>query len=272
MSQRISRVADRKDRYISAMDAIFDTLPLTLVFFAAFAAFTAGLVKGAVGFGMPMIMISFLSFFIAPDLSLAILIMPTLVTNLVQALRQGLGAAIAGIRKFRVFLIVGFVFLVSTAQIVTRVSDTTLFLFIGSAITFFAIFQLSGWLPDIKRTAKFDAGVGAFAGAVGGISGTWGPPTVAYLTAVNTPKAEQIRLQGVIYGLGSIALLAAHMRSGVITAQTLPLSAVMVIPAMVGVTIGYRWQTRISQAMFRKVTLIVLVFGGLNLLRRGFFG
>lgn len=254
------------------MGIFFDTLPMSLVLFAAFAAFSAGLVKGAVGFGMPMIMISFLSFFVAPDLSLAILIMPTLVTNVVQALRQGLKAAIAGIQKYRIFLIVGFLCLISTAQIVTRVSDATLFIVIGSAITFFAIFQLSGWVPNIKRTNKLDAGVGAFAGAVGGISGTWGPPTVAYLTAVNTPKAEQIRLQGVIYGLGSVALFAAHMQSGVITAQTLPLSALMVIPAMIGVTIGYRWQTRISQATFRKVTLLVLVFGGLNLLRRGFFG
>ena len=41
----------------------------------------AGLVKGVTGFAMPLIMISALSSFLTPDLALAGLILPTLVTN-----------------------------------------------------------------------------------------------------------------------------------------------------------------------------------------------
>lgn len=50
----------------------------------------AGLVKGVTGFAMPLIMISALSSFLTPDLALAGLILPTLVTNFSQAFRQGL--------------------------------------------------------------------------------------------------------------------------------------------------------------------------------------
>ena len=64
--------------------------PTGILFFSFAVAFLAGLVKGLVGFAMPMVLISGLGSVVAPDLALAWLIMPTLVTNAWQALRQGL--------------------------------------------------------------------------------------------------------------------------------------------------------------------------------------
>jgi hypothetical protein len=58
-----------------------------------------------------------------------------------------------------------------------------------------------------------------------GLTGTWGPPTVLYLIALETPKAKQLLVQGVVYGLGSISLLAGHVQSGVLNLTTLPFSA-----------------------------------------------
>jgi hypothetical protein len=47
--------------------------------------------------------------------------------------------------------------------------------------------------------------VGLIAGALGGLTGTWGPPTVLYLIALETPKAKQLLVQGVVYGSGPSA-------------------------------------------------------------------
>ena len=104
------------------------------------------------------------------------------------------------------------------------------------------------------------------------MSGVWGPPTVAYLTAIDTPKQEHLRIQGVIYGLGATALFLAHLQSGVIRSETLPLSVWLVCPAVLGLWIGFKVQDRINQALFRKVTLWVLLLAGLNLIRRGLVG
>jgi uncharacterized membrane protein YfcA len=89
------------------------------------------------------------------------------------------------------------------------------------------------------------------------------------LIARNTEKTEQIRVQGVIYGLGSVLLLVSHLGSGVLRAETLPLSLALVPPALLGVLIGFRLQDRLDQDMFRKITLWVLLLAGLNLIRRG---
>ena len=88
-------------------------------------------------------------------------------------------------------------------------------------------------------------------------------------TALDTPKQEQMRIQGVIYGLGAVFLLIAHTGSGVMRAETVPLSAAMVLPALVGMWIGGRLQDRIDQRAFRRATLAVLLIAGLNLVRRG---
>lgn len=237
-------------------------------------ALLAGLVKGMVGFAMPMILISGLGSVVAPDLALAWLILPALVTNIWQALRQGVGAALGSMHKFRVFLLVGLVFLAGSAQLVAFLPGALMLLLIGVPMTIYAAANLAGRplrLPANPGRA-IEGGAGAVAGFFGGISGVWAPPTVALLIALDTEKTEQIRVQGVIYAVGGVTLLAAHMASGVFNAQTAPMSAVLVIPAMLGIWLGFAIQDRIDQATFRKLTLIVLLIAGLNLVRRGVAG
>ncbi|MGR3580295.1 MAG: sulfite exporter TauE/SafE family protein, partial [Sagittula sp.] len=182
------------------MTAFLPDLALPVLLAALGIGLVAGVVKGMVGFAMPMIMISGLSSLIPPELALAGLILPTLVTNGMQALRQGAGAAWQSVKRFRLFLLVGLVFLLGAAQLVTVLPVRWLLLAIGLPITLFAMLQLAGWQLRLAPGTRpgLEAGIGAFAGFIGGLSGVWGPPTVAYLTAIGTEKTEQMRVQGVI--------------------------------------------------------------------------
>lgn len=255
------------------MDAIFPFLSLTGLVVACLAAVAAGVVKGAVGFGMPMLLISVLSAFLPPDIALAGLILPTVVTNGAQAFGHGARAALASVRRFRVFLLAGLVFLAISAQMVNWIPAATLLVLISLPVTGFAAMQLAGVTFALARqSVPIEVAAGALAGFVGGLSGVWGPPTVAYLTALNTQKAEQLRVQGVIYGLGAISLVVAHLGSGVLRAETLPFSALLIAPALVGQWVGRAIHDRIDQETFRRATLVVLLLAGLNLLRRGLLG
>ena len=236
-------------------------------------AFVAGIIKGLVGFAMPMVLISGLGMFLSPELALAGLILPTVVTNGMQALRQGWRVAWQSVKRFRIFLAVGLVFLLASAQMVRVLPEQLMLLAIGVPITGFALLQLTGFRFTLAQPSKrIEAVIGAFAGFIGGMSGVWGPPTVAYLTALDTPKAEHIRVQGVIYGMGAVALLAAHIGSGVMRLETLPFSVFLLVPAVLATAIGVRFQARIDQATFRHATLIVLLVAGLNMVRRGVMG
>lgn len=255
------------------MDSLLTFLnPFQLALALAIAAL-AGFIKGIVGFAMPMIFVSGLGTFLTPELALAGLILPTLVTNGMQALRQGRRAALASLSRFRVFLLVGLVLLVGSAQLVRLFEPATFLLALGVPVTVFALIQLFGIRLRLSgASTRIEAAFGAAAGFIGGMSGVWGPPTVMYLTALDTPKDEQMRIQGVIYGLGAFALFGAHLGSGVMRAETLPFSLALVVPGVIGMWLGGRLQDRIDQATFRRATLAVLLIAGLNLIRRGLAG
>jgi uncharacterized membrane protein YfcA len=76
-------------------------------------------------------------------------------------------------------------------------------------------------------------------------------------------------VQGVVYGLGSVTLLAGHLRSGLLNAETAPLTAMLVVPALAGMAAGFAVGDRLDQERFRKATMAVLIVAGLNLIRRG---
>lgn len=256
------------------MDVVFIGLGIFSIGAVITVTLLAGFVKGAVGVGMPMIMISGLASLMPAEAALAALILPTVVANAAQALRQGPEAAMASVRKYRVFLAMLLVFMLFSAQLVRVLPQNLLFLLLGCPVVLFSGTQLMGWQLkfNVRYRQRAEVLIGAFAGLIGGMSGVWGPPTVAYLTALNTEKTEQIRVQGVIYGIGSVMLLAAHMKSGIFRAETAPLSFALLIPALLGMWIGFRLQDRLDKEMFRRLTLVVLIIAGANLIRRGLMG
>jgi len=259
---------------------MLETLPeflgLSLTQLLASVAITlfAGLVKGAIGFAMPLIMISLLGSVMVPALALAALILPVTVTNLQQALRQGPREAWDSGWAYRRFILWMAVFIFVGAQMVLILPQGLLLGLLGVPVTLYALVQLAGrsLRITIRRRGRAEAGLGAVAGFYGGMSGVWGPPLLVYLISMNVEKRESVRIQGVVYMLGGLLLIAAHAQSGVLNAQTLPLSAALLVPALAGMWIGFRLQDRMDANRFRFWTLVLLAVSGLNLVRRAVMG
>ena len=245
------------------------------VWMGAFAVtFLGGFVKGAVGFAMPLIMVSGISQFVDPKLAIAGIVLPVLAANGLQTFRTGWRPALSAVSEHRRYVAVVCLAILLFAQLVPRIDTRIMLLLLGVPVVILSGLQVLGWRfsvpPGRRRAAEWGAGL--VSGALGGFAGTWGPTTVLYLLAIDTPKARQMVVQGVIYGAGSVTLLAAHLASGVLNRETAPFSAALLVPAMAGMWAGFRLGDRLDQVRFRRVTLIVLVVAGLNLVRRGVTG
>jgi uncharacterized membrane protein YfcA len=239
-------------------------------FWAALAiTLFAGFVKGTVGFAMPLIMISAFGSFMAPETALAGLILPTLVTNISQSLRQGWRAAWASVVTYRRMIVATVICIVVSAQFVGVIPQQLFLLLLGVPITLYAGLQLAGRPLALKVEHRERAEVisGVVGGLYGGIAGVWGPPVIVYLLSIGADKVEQVRVQGVIFLIGSVVLLAAHLETGVMNAATVPFSAALVLPAVAGMAFGYAVQDRLPQERFRRWTQALLVLTGLNLIR-----
>ncbi len=247
---------------------------LSIQAFAAALAvsFLAGLVKGTVGFAMPMILVSAFAIFLPPDLALAGLILPTLTTNLSQAFRQGVPAARRTAFTYRRFLIGTVICIAISAPFSDAIPRDVYLLLIGVPITAFAALQLIGADLSIKlqHQDRAEWGLGVIGGLYGGISGIWGPPLLVFLLSTGADKAEAIRAQGVVFLIGAVAFLGAHLSTGVADSRTLAFSAALSVPALAGLFLGYAVQDRLDQQRFRRWTQGLLVVTGLNLVRLAF--
>ena len=231
--------------------------------------FFAGVVKGAVGFAMPMILISAFAVFLPTDLALAGLILPTLVTNISQAFRQGVPAARQTAATYHRFLIGTVICIALSAPFAGMIPRAVYLLLLGVPITAFAALQLMGANLAIRlhHRNRAEWGLGIVGGLYGGISGIWGPPLLVFLLSTGAQKVQTIRAQGVVFLIGAVALLVAHLGTGLANAQTLAFSAALTLPALIGLYLGYAVQDRLDQRRFRRWTQGLLVLTGLNMVR-----
>ncbi|MEL6838416.1 MAG: sulfite exporter TauE/SafE family protein [Pseudomonadota bacterium] len=256
------------------MDAIFSTLSPVLFTYACAVTLLGGFVKGAVGFAMPLVMISGMGIFIDPQIVVACIVIPILFGNGLQVARAGLGPAKDAIRQHWRYITLVCVMILISAQFLKSIPTDAMFFVLGVPVVVLCAIQIAGWRPSISPAWRgpFEWGAGTLSGTLGGLAGTWGPPTVLYLLALNTPRDRQMAVQGVIYGLGSVMLFLGHLQSGILNAQTWPISALLVIPATIGMWLGFKLGDRFDQERFRRATLWVLIIAGANLIRRGVMG
>jgi uncharacterized membrane protein YfcA len=249
-------------------------LPIEILAIAVAITVFAGFVKGAVGFALPLIMVSGLTAIMDPEVAVAAIILPIVVSNVVQTFRTGLGPAVEAVRSVWRYVLSVCAAIAVFAQFVPHIDPQIFYLVLGIPVVIISIIQLLGVRliipPEHRGWAEWVAGL--VSGTLGGLAGTWGPTTVLYLLAIDMPKVRQIVVQGVIYGAGSFTLLAAHLASGVLNAKTAPLSAALILPALGGVWLGFQLQDRLDQKLFRKAVLAVLIVAGVNLVRKGLSG
>ena len=94
--------------------------------------------------------------------------------------------------------------MIGSAQLVPVLPPASLLLVIAVPLIVYATSSLMGRalrLPP-RPGWRIEAGIGAVTGFLGGLTGVWGPTTVAMLTALETPKREQVRSGGRTLGVG----------------------------------------------------------------------
>lgn len=256
------------------MVEFFALIPPDLLLFACGVTLLAGFVKGVVGFAMPLVMISGLGILIDPQIAVACIILPTLMTNVLQVMRAGFGKAQEALKDHWRYVVMVCGTILLTTQFVRLIPVDTMYIMLGIPVVGLCLVQLAGWRPRIRQEKRraFEISTGFVAGVLGGFAGTWGPPTVLYLLALETPRDRQMAVQGVVYSMGSVMLFTGHVQSGIFNAQTWPISAALLVPAFLGMWWGGRLGDKFDQDKFRQLTLLILVVAGGNLIRRGLMG
>ncbi|MBR0683915.1 sulfite exporter TauE/SafE family protein [Roseomonas eburnea] len=233
----------------------------------------AGLVKGVAGFGLPTISIALLALFRPLPEAMALMLVPSLATNVWQALAGGTLRRVAP--RIGIFLICAAGATYAAAGQLARTDALLLSGLLGVILVASSALALTApRLPAPSPAAERWLGppMGAVSGAIAGLTGSFLVPAAPWLQAIRLPREEFV--QG--FGLGVVlvngALAAALAGGGMLPAELGLASLAGLAPAFAGMEAGRRLRVRLDEAAFRKVVQVALGLLGAWLAVRAFGG
>ena len=158
-------------------------------------------------------------------------------------------------------------------EILFGVDPTTVQIGLGMLLIANAVMQFSYFAPRVTPTMekRWAAPVGLVSGVIGGATGSQGIVIAVWLSALNLSKDEYVQGVGLSFFLTGLVWFAAIAWNGGITGETLPLSAVGLVVALVAMALGTRLRGLLPDARFRQGVFLAMALMGLNLIRRAIF-
>lgn len=219
----------------------------------------AGAVKGVIGLGLPTVSLALLTVALGLPRAMALLLVPSLVTNLWQAVAGGNGRVV--LRRLWPFLATAAATVWIGAGALTRVDLSWLAALLGLLLVAYASVNLGGFRFAV--CARHEVWVGPLMGIANGVltgmTGSFVVPGVMFLQAIGLSRDVLIQAMGMLFTVSTLALALALQQNDFLTAQNGALSLAALVPALVGWVAGQRFRKRMSESLFRRVFFIALL-------------
>lgn len=246
---------------------MLETSPLLLATIMA-TFFAAGVIKGITGMGLPTVAMGVLGAVVSPLAAAGLVVFPSLVTNVWQLLAgPNLTVLIRRLLPMMAAIMIG---TIGASPLLTGATTQLTTLALGATLVAYASYALMA--PPIAMPTAWEGwmspAVGLATGVVTGATGVFVIPAVPYLQALGLEKEELVQALGLSFTVSTVALAVGLGAGGGFRIDEIALSALAVVPALVGVWAGQIVRQAVSPAAFKRWFLITLmVIGGHMLLR-----
>ena len=232
----------------------------------------AGTVKGVIGLGLPTVSLALLAVAIDLPHAMALLLVPSFITNLWQAVVGGSGRAI--LRRLWPFLLMATVTVWLGAAALTRVDLSLLSALLGALLVIYATVSLAGLRFTITRRQEMWIGplVGSANGILTGMTGSFVVPGVMFLQAIGLSRDRLIQAMGMLFTASTVALAIALQGNDLLTIELGVLSTAALLPAIIGMVLGRRIRRSLSEPLFRRVFFVSLLMLGAYIIARALHG
>lgn len=226
----------------------------------------AGAVKGVIGLGLPTVSLALLSVALDLPAAMALLLVPSFVTNVWQAAVGGNATPI--LRRLWPFLLMATLTVWLGATALTRVDLALLSALLGALLVVYGAANLAGFRLSVSSRQEVWVGplIGTANGVLTGMTGSFVVPGVMFLQAIGLPRDMLIQAMGMLFTVSTLALAVALQGNGLLTSELGALSAAALLPAIAGMVLGQRIRQRLSEERFRRVFFSALLALGLYII------
>lgn len=242
---------------------MFDPLSL-FVISATFII--AGGVKGVIGLGLPTVSLGLLTATLDLPTAMALLIAPSLVTNLYQATAGGHARVI--LWRIWPFLLIATATVWLGAIALTRVDLDVLSALLGLLLVAYGGLSLAGVRLRIPARSEGWMGLvfGAANGILTGMTGSFAVPGVMYLQGIGLSRDILVQSMGMLFTASTVALAFALGTNALLSTELVIASLLAIVPSLIGMWAGQNLRRRLSETQFRRVLSIGIVLLGTYIL------
>jgi uncharacterized membrane protein YfcA len=233
----------------------------------AVAFVIAGIAKGAIGMGMPPIAIGLMSFALPLESAIAIMVVPTMVTNIWQAIYGGHFKPL--MRRFGTMAVTAMAGILAVGLLLSDLGSPSTAGWVGVLLVLYSIIALTPYRPQVPRRFEPWANplIGIVSGAVAGSTGVAAVPFLPYMQSLEMDRHELVQALGIMFlfitGMLAVSLAlhgAYHLTNSIA-------GVAAVAPTMAGVWLGQHARRRLSPETFRRIFIFGMMAVGLHLAR-----
>ena len=241
-------------------------LPQLLLILVVIAG--ASTVKGAIGFGFPLVSIPLLSAIIGPRAAVPLIAIPTLLSNVIMVSRGSASPASTHLMLAIAGLVVG---TVAGAAAIKLLDPRHLSILVGAVALGYVVataFRLTALVPERagRRAAPL---VGLAAGLMGGATGIFAPLLASYLHLLQLAKRDFVFWLTIMFFVSNAVQVASYAHLGLYAGPVLALALIGCVPMAIGTWSGMALQDRLDPEVFGRVVLAIVFLASLDLLGRG---
>ena len=240
-----------------------------MVWFVITVFALAGMIKGTIGLGLPAVSMGLLTMVISPFQAATLLIIPSMVTNFWQLFAEG--RVLQLIYRFwplLIGIIVGSIWSVFPTLGHSGFNSEAL---LGGMLALYGVYGLfAKSMPNLSKYEKWLSPImGYLGGALTVATGVVVIPVVPYLQTLNLQRDDLVQSLGLAFTTSTICLAVFLHQNPV---ENMPIdyvmSAIALIPALIGMWLGTKIRYRISEQKFRKVFFFGLIALGSYMILR----
>ena len=226
--------------------------------FIALAFLLAGFIKGALGVGLPTVVMGLLSIVMPPAQAAMLMVLPALGTNIWQMAAGP--SLVALLKRFAWMIAAVFVGTFGTIGLMTKTTSIATAA-LGAVLAVYGIYGLVAKRFEVRRETErwLSPLIGLITGMLTGATGVFVIPTVPYLTSLRMDREELVQSIGILAFVCPLALGLALATSSQYKAEVAGTSFLALFPALAGMYFGQRLRRRLAAALFMRWFFIGLI-------------
>lgn len=241
----------------------------TVLVFVLVVFVVAGFTKGIIGLGLPTISMGLLAVVLPPTEAAALLILPSLITNVWQMLDGGhLRSVLRRLWPLNLGVCAG---TWGGAAFLSGLGGPYGALALGVALILYALSGLAALKLAVPRAAEAWLGplAGGVTGAITAATGVFVIPAVPYMQAIGLQKDELVQALGLSFTVSTLALAVTLAGGRAFTWDLAWPSLAALVVVILGMRLGQAVRARLSPQAFRIWFFAGLLALGAYLAARG---